>query len=114
MEWDGELIDYVEGVARFSGRAELYQEFLLRFFRDPLFGELCAAVESGDFPSAFRCAHTLKGNAGNLSLTALYDALLPLADLLRTGTDITRAVDMLHRLRAVYDRTAEMIEANLS
>lgn len=64
-------IDYDEGVARFVGRSDLYEEFLKKFLTDPTFPALEAAMQAKDLPAAFTAAHTLKGVTGNLSLNVL-------------------------------------------
>lgn len=78
-------IAYDEGVRRFSGNVAIYEKFVRRFPQDPTFGELKAAMESGNGEAAFRAAHTLKGTGGNLSLELFVQAVSPLVEALRSG-----------------------------
>ena len=44
-----------------------------------------ARLEAGDAEGGFMAAHTLKGIAGNLGFTALYEAVCVLVEFLRAG-----------------------------
>lgn len=76
---------------RFVGDEALYADCFGLFLKDPSFAALDAALASGDYAAAFDAAHTLKGVAGNLGLTPLYDAVCSLVEPLRrqdcTGLD---------------------------
>ena len=67
-------IDYDGAMERFGGNAELYERLALKFLDDTHFAALEQALAGGDVDTAVREAHTLKGVAGNLSFTALYEA----------------------------------------
>ncbi|MDO4540310.1 MAG: Hpt domain-containing protein [Syntrophomonadaceae bacterium] len=72
-------------VARFMGDTELYASCLLAFVDDPCFAALQEGLSAGNYDQAFRAAHTLKGVAGNLGLTPLYQSVGAMAEMLRTG-----------------------------
>ena len=91
-----------EGIARFSGRAELYEKFLYQFPQDENFSLLCAAIRQQDVKAAFIAAHSLKGIAGNLSLTKLYEDLCPLVEQLRAGS-LSGAEALLQSVRCDYE-----------
>ena len=61
----------------------LIRKFFLKFPDDKSFGQLKAALESGDRENAFLEAHTLKGVAQNLGFTPLYEAAHRLTENLR-------------------------------
>lgn len=103
-------IQYEEGVSRFSGHESLYRKYLVKFPEDPTFPELQDAMSRGDYDLAFRCAHTLKGSAGNLSLTALFEALKPFVEHLREGRDVPAAVAAFSHLEEVYRATLQAID----
>ncbi|MEG2144282.1 MAG: Hpt domain-containing protein [Oscillospiraceae bacterium] len=65
-------IDVTEGMKRFNNEKETYGAFLLKFMEDEYYSELCSALAEGDVVKAFNSAHSLKGVAGNLSLTDLH------------------------------------------
>ena len=71
-------------LARFLGDEELYVSCLSDFLEDPCFAELGHALRAGDYARAFDCAHTLKGVAGNMGLSPLYQAVSVLVESLRS------------------------------
>lgn len=62
-----------EAIRRFSGNQGLYERFLLRFPQDDNFAQIGPALEAGNWEEALRAAHTLKGVAGNLSVSAVFE-----------------------------------------
>ena len=70
-------------LARFLGDEALYSDCFRMFLTDPCFAQLEHALARQDLSAAFTAAHTLKGVAGNLGLTALYTALSALVEALR-------------------------------
>ena len=81
--------DY-EGVTGRLVSESLVRKFALKFLNDPSFGQLQAAIESGDGAEAFRASHTLKGICLNLGFTALFDASSDLTEKLRGDRKSTR------------------------
>lgn len=77
--------DYTTTLSRFMGNEATYLKFLRMFFEDPSLRKLGAALETGDLSAAFDAAHTLKGVAGNMGLTPLYDAVCKIVEPLRAG-----------------------------
>lgn len=78
-------IDYDGAMERFGGNAALYERLALKFLDDAHFAALEQALADGDVDTAVREAHTLKGVAGNLSFTALYEAASKVNAALREG-----------------------------
>lgn len=70
---------------RLVGDEELYAVCLGLFLEDPAFAALGAALNAGDDAAAFEAAHSLKGVAGNLGLTRLYQLSGELVEPLRAG-----------------------------
>lgn len=58
---------------RFSNNEMLLRKFLQKFPSDQTFHKLEEAVKQEDYAAIETAAHTLKGVAGNLGFTALYD-----------------------------------------
>ncbi|NLU23596.1 MAG: Hpt domain-containing protein [Clostridiales bacterium] len=105
---NGAGISYDEGLRRFANKPELYQKYLVKFFDDPTFRDLGACLVSGRYEEAFRCAHTLKGMTGNLSMTDFYCGICKLVEVLRSRQ--TEGVDTMYReLVALYDRAKEAV-----
>ena len=109
MKTDRIWIDRAQGIARFSGNDMLYSKFLLKFPEDPTFEQLKAAMEKKDYAEAFRCAHTLKGISGNLSLIALHDDMKDFVEQLRGGKDIPGALAAWKPLQRDYQDTLDAI-----
>ena len=100
--------DVEEGMARLLNDEGLYVEMMGIFLEDENYAGLKTALDAGDVETAYRCAHTLKGVASNLSITSLYDAVLPLVELLRTGS-MDGADAMYAELSAVYEKVCSVI-----
>lgn len=68
---------------RFINDEVLYAECFRLFLEDSNFTALGDALSEKDYPSAFHAAHTLKGVAGNMGLSSLYDAICEIVESLR-------------------------------
>lgn len=101
-------IDVEEALGRFMDNEELMLRFLLRFPQDENFALLRQALEQGDVRRAFEAAHTLKGVAGNLSVTGVFRQTGRLVELLRAG-DLAAASAAMPELEAEYDRAVRAL-----
>lgn len=72
-----------EALNRFMNNSSLYERMLLKFPPNLEKLEVLSFIEAGDVKTATENAHTLKGIAGNLSLTPLYTAYTEIVNLLR-------------------------------
>lgn len=79
--------EYIPTMERFMGNEELYLRLLGKLFSDDNLRLLGDSLHVGDKESAFDAAHTLKGVAGNLGLTPLYQALCTIVEPLRAGEE---------------------------
>ena len=81
---------YEDAKARFQS-----DERIIRFLRmlpgDDSMDNLTAAVEANDPQTAFRAAHTLKGVALNLGLTALAEQSSAMTEALRGKSELPEA-----------------------
>lgn len=85
-------IDYDDALDRFGGNVALFKRLALKYPADTHYTSLVAALAADDFEEAYAQAHSLKGVAGNLSLTALYHAAAHVSDALREGeVELARA-----------------------
>lgn len=81
-------IDFIDGINVKSGLAntnndhELYRRILLKFSKSQsnFYNAFLASQKDSDPMASARCAHTLKGNAGNIGASALYSASQRLED----------------------------------
>ncbi len=78
-------IDYKQGLERFSGNAELYEKFLVKFAMNEEAAKAAELLESGDIEGAFFVIHTLKGTSGNLSINGLYSACVDFTKEYKSG-----------------------------
>ena len=70
---------------RFAGNTSLYRRFLLKFVEDSTMRGMNEALVTEDWDGMLKAAHTLKGVAGSLGLTPLYNASSEIVSVLRTG-----------------------------
>jgi HPt (histidine-containing phosphotransfer) domain-containing protein len=84
-EANTKYIDAAGGVARVGGNESLYCKLLGKFESSVDMGGFEAALSSNDYEEAGKIVHTAKGVAGNLSLTAFFDASVTLMEQLRGG-----------------------------
>lgn len=104
-------IDYDEGVKRFSGNAEIYETFLLKFLDDATFEELDQAMQNRDYGTAFSAAHTLKGVTGNLSMNHLYEELVSFVEMLRSSTDLESAIAYYPTVKKTYQDLVSQLKS---
>ena len=72
---------------------------------------LGAAIGSGDLDSAFEAAHTLKGVAGNLGLTSLFEAVRVIVEPLRAREERGDYAWLYTAIQAEYQKAEAFVEA---
>ncbi len=72
-----------EGLERCMNNVGLYEKLLKKVPQNMEKLEVLPYFESGDYETALMNAHTIKGVAGNLSLTPLFSAYSDIVNLLR-------------------------------
>lgn len=82
---------------RFLNDKDLYNECLLMFVDDENFASLKLHINDDDQKKAFAYVHTLKGVAGNLGITPLFESLSELCEVLRNNIYNTKS--------GLYERT---------
>jgi HPt (histidine-containing phosphotransfer) domain-containing protein len=101
-----EYIDIESALARLRGNKALYVKMLGLFFAGNDLSELEAAVAENALDKAGNIAHAIKGVAGNLSLTALYDESVELMQTLRRG-ELDPA--LFEEFRETYSETRSLV-----
>lgn len=99
-------IDYDDAMDRFGGNVDLYKRLALKYLDDAHFAGCVAAMTVGDYDQAYREAHSLKGVAGNLSFSHLYDVASMICKDLREGEPVS-ASRLLPDLEAAHQRIRE-------
>lgn len=103
-------INVDEVMERFCGNEGLFLKILKKFNYDKSFSDLKNALASGDMENATAHVHTLKGVAGNLGMTALFDASLSLEMVLRGKEDGDRR-ELFTKLSDIYAKVADAVAA---
>ena len=88
---------------------ERVTKFLRMFTRDESFQTLCVSLESRDFETAFRAAHTLKGTCANLGITRLQNSASEITEALRNGVN-NGADALLQQVKDDYELTIKCID----
>ena len=102
-------IDYAEAMERFGGNESLFVRLASKYTNDPHFDSLETAMATGDAAAAEREAHSLKGVAGNLSFTRLYDLAARITDAVRAD-DLESARSLMPELRESHDAVVKALE----
>ncbi len=90
---------------------ERVAKFLRLFPRDESFTLLTDSLTARDWPSAFRAAHTLKGVAMNLGLSALAQSSSELTEALRAGEPAQDPTPLYQAVKGDYEKTVAAIGA---
>jgi HPt (histidine-containing phosphotransfer) domain-containing protein len=104
--------DYVGMVERFDGNMELFEQMIRLFMKDKTMDSLRQHVNDKEYEKAFHDAHTLKGVAGNLGLTALHMEASAMTEKLRVN-DTTDVEEHLAKVEEEYNAFKEMAEKYL-
>jgi two-component system, sensor histidine kinase and response regulator len=105
-------IDFPSALARVGGGRALLLRLLEEFAADCTSApaQIRTALQGGDLDGARRQAHTLKGTAGNLSVTKVYAATIAVEKAIRAG-NADRAVTLLEPLEAALGLAVEAVRA---
>lgn len=105
--------DYDAVMARLR-QEERVSKFLRMFLADDNFQSLTGAMEAQDWPTAFRAAHSLKGVALNLGMTALAGTASAMTECLRPGAPTQEPGPLYAALEEDYHRAVAAIQTLLS
>lgn len=102
-------IDYENGKKRFAGNEVLYEKYLLKFKEDAHYEAVKAAFESENYEEMQKTAHTLKGVAGTLGLTDIYQNCADIVAALRSENR-EQIPQLFHSLQHAYEKTMDILE----
>lgn len=74
-----------EGLNRLMGNASLYERMFVKFYEMMKKAPVNPDFDSNDYADVIEVAHAVKGSAGNLSITPIYEAYAEIVSLLRAG-----------------------------
>lgn len=101
-------VDTEGTIQRFMGNAGLYRTILTKFLEDGTYAEIAPAFAAGDGEKSLTSVHTLKGVAGNLGFTRLYEACSETVRLLRAG-EKEKAKASLPEVQDAYEEITAVI-----
>lgn len=78
-------INCTDGLQRFVGRQNLYEKYLIQFLSDSHLSDALTAWQKQDNQELLEQVHALKGLAGTLGLTAVYEESKLIVQMLRDG-----------------------------
>ena len=97
-----------EAVGRMMGNEAFYQKMLGKFPKMLEDAAFTPDFDGNNLEPAIGKAHSLKGAAGNLSLTPLYEAYSEITNLLRKG-EPEQARKLLTDIRPVQEKIVDCI-----
>ncbi|WP_346355358.1 ATP-binding protein [Azotosporobacter soli] len=102
-------IDVEAGLSRINGNAKLFSELLIGFAKkyNSAPEKIRKALMEKDAEEALQLVHTLKGLAGNLAATQIYDAAVRLEEALVKGAE---CAGWLQELEAALAELADLTE----
>ena len=94
---DGAGFDSAAGLKIMGGKADRYAKLLQKFAdrESGLVGDIRAALEAGDTPTAERAAHSLKGSASTLGANQLAECAAEVEAAIKSGQDVDEALESL-------------------
>lgn len=102
--------NYETTMTRFMGNEQIYLKILAMLPQDENLRKLDQALQADDYSAAFDAAHTLKGIAGNLGLTHLYQAVCAIVEPLRTGVPREDCAVLFQSVKEEFERAADLVE----
>jgi two-component system sensor histidine kinase/response regulator len=110
-ETSGDYINVEEGMTRVMNNTQLYVKLLNKFKTGTNPDKLLAALEAGDYEKAQVEAHSIKGVAANLSLSALFQEALELETRIKARS---AGVEAAEALKTCFAATLEAIDGVLA
>ena len=100
------------GLKRLGGNEKLYTRLLGKFADTFHAGVVSPDFDADDCTEAIEKAHAIKGTAGNLSLTPIYESYSEILGLLRGGKP-EEARELLKKIIPVQDQIIACIQKNI-
>lgn len=102
-------VDTEDAVARLMGNSGLYERMLKKFPQAVKDSPVLEYAQSEDYETAASNAHAIKGVAGNLSLTPLYEKYTRIVDLYRES-NFSKANALLTEALELQKKIVDVIE----
>ncbi len=105
-------VDVDDGLKRLMGNEKLYRRLLGSFVKMIRTQAVHPDFDENDYKEAIEKAHSIKGTAGNLSLTPIYKSYSEVLNLLRTDKP-TEAKAVLAEVLPIQQEIISCIEKNM-
>ena len=101
-----------EGLNRLNGNEKLYTRLFGSFLKTLNANRVTPDFDTSDCTEAIEKTHTIKGTAGNLSITPLYEGYTEILGLLRSGKP-EEAKTILEKVIPVQEEIIRCIEKHM-
>lgn len=101
-------IDHADAMERMMNNEALFKQLAQRYITDTNCEGFIEAMNAGDLERAYKQAHTLKGVAGNLAFTQLYQLAEQACDALTSGN-----VELATKLMDPIAKADKLVRAGL-
>ena len=105
-------VDVDDGLKRLMGNEKLYKRLLGSFVKMIRTQAVDPDFDENEYTEAIEKAHSIKGTAGNFSLTPIYEAYTEILNLLRTDKP-AEAKAVLAKVLPVQEEIISCIEENM-
>ncbi len=105
-------VDVDDGLKRLMGNEKLYRRLLGSFVKMIRTQAVDPDFDENDYKEAIEKAHSIKGTAGNLSLTPIYKSYSEVLNLLRTDKP-AEAKAVLAEVLPIQQEIISCIEKNM-
>lgn len=106
-------VDIDGGLKRLNGNEKLYTRLFGSFLKTLNTNEISLDFDCTEYQDVIEKAHTIKGTAGNLSITPLYESYTEILGLLRNEKPEEAKV-ILEKVLPVQEEIVRCIEKNMS
>lgn len=101
-----------EGLKRLMGNEKLYRRLLGSFVKMMKSNVVGTDFNASDYTTEQEKVHAVKGTAGNLSLTPIFEAYSQILDLMRSGQP-EEARTVLEKVLPVQEKIIQCIESHM-
>ncbi len=106
-------VDVEDGMKRLMGNEKLYTRLLGSFVKMIKSQEVTEDFDATDCTPVIEKVHSIKGTAGNLSLTPIFESYSEMLSLLRTGKP-EEAREVLKKVLPVQKEIVDCIERHMN
>jgi HPt (histidine-containing phosphotransfer) domain-containing protein len=101
-------IDYENAVKRFAGNEALYEKFLVKLTKDDHLAIGEQALAEGRYEDVLEAVHALKGVAGTLGMTDLFEAASQVVASIRKQ-ELSHLPEQMAKVRAEFEKACEAV-----